>query len=420
MNSHRNLQGQPLIIIPCYRRLVSLQRLLGSILAASELSREPLNVLLSIDGGANDDVISFAKNFKNKNISSEVLHHSSNLGLRNHILWCGDQTEKYGSVIILEDDLMVDPQFYHYARAAVEHYKEDNNIAGIALYSPRLNEHANLPFEPLNDGTSGYFMQWACSWGQAWTAKQWQQFRQWYAHASHEKLNNALGVPNSVKQWSEQSWKKYFIQYLVETGKYFFYPHTSYSTNCADSGGAHLKGATNVLEVPFCLPNRVQDQFHFPNFNNSKVKYDAYWEISASMLTHLTAMPGDKICVDLYGKKETELVRQKEFVISSRPSRNPIKTFALKFKPIELNLTHSYQSPASQAIHYGKSEDLVFDQQDKTYFNLARFFSYFSLTSTKFVRIYYEQVYKRKKNQKTRNWWYRKIRYPFKVLGLWK
>ena len=106
--------------------------------------------------------------FRFKFGTCEVITREKNLGIREHLLWCGDQTEKYGSVILLEDDLIVDPQFYFYALAAMEMYGQSSKIAGIALYAPAFNEYARLPFMPMLSGYSCYFMKVVCSWGQLW------------------------------------------------------------------------------------------------------------------------------------------------------------------------------------------------------------------------------------------------------------
>ncbi len=50
-------------------------------------------------------------------------------------LQCGDLTEKYDAVVVLEDDLVVAEGFMQYVVAAVEAYKNNDEIAGISLYT---------------------------------------------------------------------------------------------------------------------------------------------------------------------------------------------------------------------------------------------------------------------------------------------
>jgi hypothetical protein len=76
-------------------------------------------------------------------------------------------------VVVLEDDLVVDRYYYLYASCALQHYRCDDRVAGIALYAPEYNEYASLPFAPMANGYSTYPMQMPCSWGQCWTREQW-------------------------------------------------------------------------------------------------------------------------------------------------------------------------------------------------------------------------------------------------------
>ena len=70
------------------------------------------------------------------------------LGLRKHILKCGDFLDFYDALVVLEDDLVVAPSFYMYVLMTVNKYIENNNIAGISLYTHLWNHNAGLPFTP--------------------------------------------------------------------------------------------------------------------------------------------------------------------------------------------------------------------------------------------------------------------------------
>jgi len=157
----------PAIFIPAFSRPHALDRLLQS-LETAKYPDEQVELVISLDGQFHPDVEVVAERFKlvfsHGNVT--IIKRTDNIGLRNHILWCGDQTEKYGAIIVLEDDLIVSKLFYMYATAAVRYFCDDERIAGISLYSQRFNENANLPFEPLNVMRENYFMQIASSSGQ--------------------------------------------------------------------------------------------------------------------------------------------------------------------------------------------------------------------------------------------------------------
>ena len=63
-----------------------------------------------------------------------------------------------------------------------------------------------FPFLGVIDGKEVYFMQHPCSWGQAWTAKQWLSFMTFYN--TDPQITSDDNMPESVKIWPESSWKK--------------------------------------------------------------------------------------------------------------------------------------------------------------------------------------------------------------------
>ena len=99
--------SEPAIIVPAYRRLDALSRLLNSINRA-HFPDDGVRLIISLDGGATDAVVDRARNFNFNGGSAEVIERAEQLGLREHILWCGNQAREHGSVIILEDDLVVE------------------------------------------------------------------------------------------------------------------------------------------------------------------------------------------------------------------------------------------------------------------------------------------------------------------------
>ena len=136
------------------------------------------------------------------------------MGLRKHILACGDLSVEYGSVILLEDDLYVSPFFYEYTQQALSFYENDDIIAGISLYRQPYEETTYHPFEPLCDNSDVFFLQFPSSLGQAWTKKQWQLFKEYY---DKDPDPSAVAVPRKILHWPKTSWKKFFCSYLKNT-----------------------------------------------------------------------------------------------------------------------------------------------------------------------------------------------------------
>lgn len=91
-------------------------------------------------------------------------------------------------------------------------------------------------------------MQIAMSWGQVWMRESWNRFYKWYKNESYLQLKDIDDI-YCFKEWGEKSWLKYHIAYCIKENKYFVYPYTSYSTNCADKG-THIASNLFVFQTP--------------------------------------------------------------------------------------------------------------------------------------------------------------------------
>lgn len=378
---------RPVIVIAAYSRANSLNRLLSSIENAKFPSND-IKIIISLDGGASAEVLAVAKRFKFLNGNVEIVTREKNIGLRSHILWCGDQSLLYGSVIVLEDDLYVDPYFYIYSEAALDFYKEDEVVAGVALYSQRYNEYARLPFEPLFNGYSNYFMQVACSWGQAWSARQWNAFKYWYEKTTPNDIENCVRLPDTVKHWPDSSWKKYFSAYIVHNKKYFVYPYLSYSTNCSDAGGVHLNKVFNYFQVPMAAGIRTLDEFKFSRLEQSSAKYDAFMEpINPGGLGFMN-IESHEIEFDFYGLKSIALLKEKEWCVTSKKCVKQELNISLRYKPVEMNLLNHDGENGSSIVSLCRTVNVIKDSfltKTQRHFKLAEYYSGFALDSRRLL-----------------------------------
>jgi len=268
-----------------------------------------VTLVISIDGPPNQQVFNIAKEFLWKHGEKKIILKDKNLGLKKHIIECTDLVNVYDCVIVLEDDLYVSPYFYEYAQQALAFFKENEDLAGISLYSYSISEFSNKPFIPLNDGYDNYFLQLPSSWGQIFTKKQWQGFRNWFV--LNEDNFNAEIVPEAVGKWGEHSWKKHFIQYLIEKDLFFVFPKLSLTTNFEDPGTN--SDSSGKFQVPI---ETVSKEYKFLSFNESNLKYDAWYEILPESLNNLVpALKGYDYEVDLEGVKSK---LHKPYVLTSR------------------------------------------------------------------------------------------------------
>jgi len=325
------MKQPPTIVVITYNRDRSLYRLLQS-LNNAKYPTNNVRLVISIDRSDNEKVLSAANEFNWKYGEKIIKQHTERMGLKNHILCCGDLTNEYGSIIMLEDDLFVSPYFYSYAQLSSEFYNDDEHVAGVSLYNHTFNEVAVIPFYPIDDGSDVYFLQIAASWGQLFWKHKWQQFRKWYKNNNITTIKN---VPDSILRWPESSWKKHFIGYLIAANKYFIYPRISLTTNYSDIGENYHKNAGRT-QVPILYGEK---QWVFRTFEESEIKYDAFCEIHIDYIKKRDPdlLNYNNIVVDLYG---TRLLNNDlgKYIITSKSSKKPIKKYGLNFKTIHSNI----------------------------------------------------------------------------------
>lgn len=331
---------KPAIVIVAFNRPESLKRLLSSI-QNGQYPYDEIDMVISIDyqnSEAREEVVAIADKFTWNYGNKLVINHQENLGLRKHVVLCGDLTLKYGSIILLEDDLAVSEQFYSYAKDALQFYNEDERVGGVSLYNHRRNPFNRFHFETIPEDSDTYFLQFASSWGQAWTFKQWKGFKDWYQSANIVKDDP---IPENVKRWPESSWLKFFIKYLVVKNKYFVYPNKSFTTNFSDSG-THNKSKNTDFQVPLFVGE--MSSIRFQEIDKSINVYDVFFELMPNILKRLHKDYQDRdVTIDLYGMKPLDRVKSK-YLLSSKKLKdasNNYMGYSLQMKPAVLNIMYN-------------------------------------------------------------------------------
>ena len=352
------MQADIAIVIAAFNRPVSLQRLLNSIAAASFDGYRSVPLLISIDYSGNDACKKIAESFQWPHGKKTILAHEHNMGLKKHILFCGDLSSDYDAIIVLEDDLFVAPVFYNYAQQAYAFYKEEEKVAGIALYHNTFNEIAYCPFEPLQDGADNYFMQVPCSWGQLWTKQQWMKFISYANRIKDEQVFASL--PGNVQGWpTTSSWKKIFYSYLLDTGKYFVYPRVGLSTNFGDAG-QHLSYQQTVFQTTLLLSPKT---FQFKKFDDSLSIYDGFFEPDGSVYNKL--INADiSVTFDLNGTKPLSSIKT-YYLISSKQCSRPQKRFAVSCYPYENNIFLHILEHEKSDSYFSFAETKFFSDQQQ-------------------------------------------------------
>lgn len=369
-------QDKLAIVIVGYNRLDSIVRLLNSLLNAEYYDMD-VPLVISIDASNNEDLYTYARTFVWPFGEKHVIIHKKRLGLREHIFSCGDLTEYFKGIILLEDDIYVSAHFYKYALEACNYYDEDDKVACIALYSKNINESISMPFVPYKDKFDVYATQIVITWGECWTRHMWSQFKDWLKLNRDIDFSN-LEIPNNVKLYSK-AWSKFFYAYQVLTNKYTISPYESYTTNFSEVG-EHAKKQLTRCQVPLVNSYR---QCIFASVENL-VKYDAF--MNPVDLAGFVGIDGNNLNVDLSGYRGCLVNKRYLLSISLLPYK-VVKSYGLSMKPIDANIRKNidgkgiYLYDTDYKITGGKTERLPiqfieYNLEVFTLYSIRRYYFY--------------------------------------------
>lgn len=325
---------QPAIVVVAYNRPQSLRRLLDALRRAHYPAGSNVALVISVDG--EHEVARASVDLATKlpwpHGEKRVLARGETLGLREHVLRCGDLTEEYGAIVVLEDDLYVSPHFYAFVPAALERYACDPKIAALSLYSFGYNECGETPFAALDDGNDVYFLQSASSWGQVWTRDRWSSFREWLRRRG--SLGSSKLLPGEMNRWPSTSWKKLFNIYMAEELKYSVVPRHGLTTNLGDPG-VHVRRQVTHFSTPMTWGAR---EWRLPALHESRCRYDPFFQIETECLREWSsiALPAD-LTLDFYAQRDLENVTT-DWILTVREHAFAERRFGIRLFPFEMNV----------------------------------------------------------------------------------
>lgn len=330
------LDSNPAIVVSAYNRPQALSRLLQALAAANYPGDQQITLHISIDQGEGNgaqEVRRLSQEFVWAHGPKQVVCHPEHLGLLEHFFLCGGLTRHYGAIILLEDDLLVSPQFYNFATQALAYYGGDERIAGISLYALWFNGYTHFPFTPLPDASDIFFLQIPYTQGQAITKDQWQDFEEW-REARGQQTQATPGMHEMFSRFDAEDWFPLRTRFLVETQQYYVFPRQSLATGYGDAG-THFSSLSQFFQVPL---QNYQDQFRLQILDQAPAVYDSFFEILPERLDRLTKrFQGHDYCVDLNGTKSKNNLNA-EYVLTTRPARRSEMNFGRLMRPPEANL----------------------------------------------------------------------------------
>ena len=180
-----------------------------------------------------------------------IVEAEQNKGLAKSII--GGVTEilqKYGKVIVVEDDLVLSPYFLKYMNGALDYYQNVDDVWSISGYSFPMKSLKNYPHDV-------FYSYRGCSWGWAtwldrWVKTDWEvkDYPKLMADKNWQKRFNRggadlTGMLGRQMEGKINSWAIRWVFTQSNLDMYTVYPKNSYILNDGcDGSGTHV-GATN-------------------------------------------------------------------------------------------------------------------------------------------------------------------------------
>jgi hypothetical protein len=155
-----------------YKRAAHLRRTLESLAACPEASRSALHIFADAPKfPEHAEAVAEARAVAHAAAgfaSVTIIEQGENWGLARSIIGgVTDMCEKYGRVIVVEDDLVVGRDFLRFLNEGLDRYAEDERVMQISGYA--------FPVD-VCDVPGPYFLPQTCSWGWATWARAWAHF----------------------------------------------------------------------------------------------------------------------------------------------------------------------------------------------------------------------------------------------------
>lgn len=340
--------ASPAIVIAAHSRPAELRRLCRSVVNAEVAQGTTL--IISIDGGAasQSEVRAVADQVEWPHGPLTIVEHE-HLGLVEHFHRCGDLAESHGSIILLEDDLVVGPAFHRWATAALDHGARDDRIAGVSLAAPFFDGYRHLPFEPLLDGFDSIYAQVPWYDGMAWTADMWRRYRS--AEIDPDTPIHALLLTLADDEWFPD-----MIRYLLNSERYFLLPRHAHATN-SGAAGAHFDHATDYFQVPLTL--RGPASWNLAPLDEALAVYDDHLEFVPEIVVRLCPdLIADDLVVDLRGIRDLTTTTATH-ALTTRQVTRATASWGASLHPLIANVVFDHEG---DAIRLAKVVDVKTDE----------------------------------------------------------
>jgi glycosyltransferase involved in cell wall biosynthesis len=213
--------------------------------------------------------------------SVKIVESEKNKGLADSVITgVTEIINKYGRIIVLEDDLVTVPGFLHYMNQALENYEEEKKVMQISGYMFDVDIKAE---------TDAIFLPFTTSWGWATWKRAWKHFDP--LMSGYEKLRkdralrykfNLEGAYDYFHMLKAQikgkvdSWAIRWYLSVFMTGGLVLYPVKTHVKNIGfDGSGMHC--GVSPLRQPLIILKSVFN--HNIRFADPSIHKEAYREV---------------------------------------------------------------------------------------------------------------------------------------------
>lgn len=193
-----------------------------------------------------------------------------NKGLAHSIIESVSQViNKYGKVIVVEDDLVLMPNFLNYMNQGLSYYESNQRVMSVCGHSCKVKPPKDYPYD-------AYFFTRSSSWGWGTWKDRWEQvdwdLNDWDAVEANRRAfvksqgSDVYKMLSDCKQGKNHSWAIRFCyaQFLLK--KLSIIPNKSLvnnegfggdGTNCKKYSRFKFELNESVEKLPFKLPSEV-------------------------------------------------------------------------------------------------------------------------------------------------------------------
>ena len=166
-----------------------------------------------------------------------LIERKTNMGLSPSVIDGVTQViERFGRVIVIEDDALVSPYFLKFMNAALDYYEDIDEIGSIAGYTPAIDFPPDYNEDVFTAHRSCSF-GWA-TWQENWEDVDWElkEIRDFFKNRDMVRRLNANGSDRfkrlyKLSKGEGSSWSVRFGAHLVKNSWLTIYPKFSYVIN---------------------------------------------------------------------------------------------------------------------------------------------------------------------------------------------